>query len=543
MASSNVKTGSEALTELQTNLSHLSEELHGIYELMYDNMIKIQEFWQDDKYNAFVADYRPQIEKCEEISKRYDEWCKKVLQPVIESAQEAENVDISGDAIGSSMRNLSTENTGIGGSSADGSGTSPSGIGLGVGAAGTIAMGVGIAASGIGGNSGKENSDQKPVDEMTTEELLKELAPEQRAAYENLKDQYGKEFEQGLSSAESSPMAIAFAKYLSSNDNDDNEFIPGVPDVTSATIKVSEKQKYENKMAQLHEDLKLGVQNNRNREEGIFPIQGHNSDNTTIGSPVSEIINQNPDMEALFHKVYPDMPSDPEIAKAYLKLPTDQRIKFDEEYKKLKDRHDYEVFHAEDRIQMGREISSDGGARAGAFWAAEGVVEDIVAEKKYMDGMRQLGESTMEQAGMKPPKPTTKAVPIANGCGSDSVPGSFAFAEVGRALDTANAVRKKSIGDIISPSTWKEEWDAQGESCNMHDICNYNQEGNTKCDEEFFKRSPIMASGVMSTKILGINNSYEAAGREHQESDQLQPTYEEEHGKKLDDNYRVTRND
>lgn len=532
MASSNVKTGSEALTELQTNLSHLSEELHGIYELMYDNMIKIQEFWQDDKYNAFVADYRPQIEKCEEISKRYDEWCKKVLQPVIESAQEAENVDISGNAIGSSMRNLSTENTGTGGSSADGSGTSPSDIGLGVGAAGTIAMGVGIAASGIGGNSGKENSDQKPVDEMTTEELLKELAPEQRAAYENLKDQYGKEFEQGLSSAESSPMAIAFAKYLSSNDNDDNEFIPGAPDVTSATIKVSEKQKYENKMAQLHEDLKRGVINNR--EEGMYPIQGHISDNTTIGGPVSETINQSPDMEALFHKVYPDMPYDHEIAKAYLKLSPEQKIVFDNEYQRIIKAHEYAEFRNKDTILMGREMKGDGAHAAGAAHALRGVVNDMMDEKDYQKELKRLEKLTKQGAGLIP---TTKAEPIANGCGPASGSISTFFAKAGQAVDTHNSVNKEGMA-------LHDAHDYHEESCNTHDKCYYKGEDKGKCDREFQERSGVMGWGVSNASWLS-EPAYVQAQKDRQLSEELRPIWEKEHpGQILDeDNFRIVPND
>lgn len=95
MSSGNVTTGSEALIEFQKDLTLLSEELHGIFDLMYDNMIKIQEFWQDAKYDEFVASYRPQIEKCEEISKRYDDWCQKVLRPTIDSVIEVEHADVS----------------------------------------------------------------------------------------------------------------------------------------------------------------------------------------------------------------------------------------------------------------------------------------------------------------------------------------------------------------------------------------------------------------------------------------------------------------
>ena len=74
MASSNVRTSSEALTNLQTDLSTLSEDLHQTYNLMYDYMLKVGEFWQDRKYEEFVEDYQPKIEKCDEIATRYEEY-------------------------------------------------------------------------------------------------------------------------------------------------------------------------------------------------------------------------------------------------------------------------------------------------------------------------------------------------------------------------------------------------------------------------------------------------------------------------------------
>lgn len=95
MDSTNTRTSSEALRELQTNLSRLSEELHGIYNLMNENMRKVGDFWRDAKYQEFVEGYSPQIQKCEEIATRYDEWCKKVLQPTIDKIIEVEQVNVN----------------------------------------------------------------------------------------------------------------------------------------------------------------------------------------------------------------------------------------------------------------------------------------------------------------------------------------------------------------------------------------------------------------------------------------------------------------
>ena len=47
-------------------------------------MSQVNEFWKDPKYEEFVSGYKPQIQKCEIISIRYDEWCKRILDPRIE---------------------------------------------------------------------------------------------------------------------------------------------------------------------------------------------------------------------------------------------------------------------------------------------------------------------------------------------------------------------------------------------------------------------------------------------------------------------------
>ena len=76
MPSNDSRVSSAALIELKTDLTHLSESLHEIYDLMNADMSQVGEYWKDPKYAEFVSGYQPQIAKCEEISERYSEWCK-----------------------------------------------------------------------------------------------------------------------------------------------------------------------------------------------------------------------------------------------------------------------------------------------------------------------------------------------------------------------------------------------------------------------------------------------------------------------------------
>lgn len=102
MASNYLECGSEALSELKNDLTNLSKTLHELYDLMNADMRQVGEAWRDGKYEEFVSGYRPQINKCEEISERYAEWCKRVLEPAIEECIEIEKTDVGGDGSGSS---------------------------------------------------------------------------------------------------------------------------------------------------------------------------------------------------------------------------------------------------------------------------------------------------------------------------------------------------------------------------------------------------------------------------------------------------------
>ena len=125
---SNAVTGSAALTELKNDLTRLSSTLHMISELMDSDMSQVGQVWQDGKYQEFMDGYKPQIAKCEEISKRYKEWCVKVLDPTIENVIAVERTDVSsgagGNSIGGveSVGNNSSAGAGSGGTFSSGNG-------------------------------------------------------------------------------------------------------------------------------------------------------------------------------------------------------------------------------------------------------------------------------------------------------------------------------------------------------------------------------------------------------------------------------------
>lgn len=102
MASSYLEVGSEGLKNLKDDLTKLSQSLHEVFELMNADMRQVGEAWRDGKYEEFVSGYRPQINKCEEISERYTEWCKRVLDPAIEECEDIETTDVGGDGGGTS---------------------------------------------------------------------------------------------------------------------------------------------------------------------------------------------------------------------------------------------------------------------------------------------------------------------------------------------------------------------------------------------------------------------------------------------------------
>ena len=122
---------------------------------------------------------------------------------------------------------------------------------------------------------------------------------------------------------------------------------------------------------------------------------------------------------------------------------------------------------------------------------------------------------------------TTKAVPISNGCGSESSKASQIGASIAKPIDAA------ITGTSIR---------TQNASCDQHDKDYYNGVNKEKADKDFQSRSPIMGTAVIKAKETS-SNSYKEAQKDRETSKQLQPTWESEHKQCLDcNNYRVTPN-
>lgn len=120
---------------------------------------------------------------------------------------------------------------------------------------------------------------------------------------------------------------------------------------------------------------------------------------------------------------------------------------------------------------------------------------------------------------------TTQAVPISNGCGSESSKASQIGATIAKPIDAA-----------ITGTSIK----TQNASCDQHDKDYYNGVNKEKADRDFQSRSPIMGTAVIQAKETS-NNSYKEAQKDREVSKELQPTWEKENKQCLDaNNYRVT---
>ena len=76
----------------------------------------------------------------------------------------------------------------------------------------------------------------------------------------------------------------------------------------------------------------------------------------------------------------------PEQRNTYLKL-----------RKKLIDKHDYQNFKFEDSMKISREMSKDREtSQAGGLFAIVKIIEDLIAENKYKEGLRQLDKAARE---------------------------------------------------------------------------------------------------------------------------------------------------
>lgn len=118
----------------------------------------------------------------------------------------------------------------------------------------------------------------------------------------------------------------------------------------------------------------------------------------------------------------------------------------------------------------------------------------------------------------------TQAVPISNGCGSESSKASQIGAAIAKPIDAA----------LTGTSITK-----QNASCDHHDKDYYNGVNKEKADKDFQQRSPIMGTVVIKAKETS-NESYKNAQKDRETSNALQSTWEKENKQCLDkDNYRI----
>ena len=108
------EVSSQALGELQSDLRLLSTRLQELYETLNADMSDVEEFWKDPKYQEFVNGYKPQINKCEEISQRYNTWQSTVLQEAKDKATNIEMLNVGGSGLGASMSAGSAAGTATG---------------------------------------------------------------------------------------------------------------------------------------------------------------------------------------------------------------------------------------------------------------------------------------------------------------------------------------------------------------------------------------------------------------------------------------------
>lgn len=120
---------------------------------------------------------------------------------------------------------------------------------------------------------------------------------------------------------------------------------------------------------------------------------------------------------------------------------------------------------------------------------------------------------------------TTKAVKIANGCGTEN----SKMSQIGSKI--ANPI------DAILTGTTVEQ---QIESCNQHDKDYYNGVNKEKADRDFRDRSLIKGAVIQYLFKTASQEAYDASQESRRRSNQLRSTWEQENNACLNTNdYRV----
>lgn len=80
----------------------------------------------------------------------------------------------------------------------------------------------------------------------------------------------------------------------------------------------------------------------------------------------------------------------------YNKLNSTQKSIYDKQSKEIKERRDYEVFKANDREKMGKEMNMDGAKYAGAYHTIKASNDREKAEKKAKEDQERLDKAARE---------------------------------------------------------------------------------------------------------------------------------------------------
>lgn len=88
------KVSLSALTELQSDLNRLSNNLKDLYEVLSDALVILGDYWQDNKFEEFESEFRSRRIMIEELSEKYNSWANVYLPPRIELVRRISEMDM-----------------------------------------------------------------------------------------------------------------------------------------------------------------------------------------------------------------------------------------------------------------------------------------------------------------------------------------------------------------------------------------------------------------------------------------------------------------
>lgn len=95
MDNSLTKVSSKELISLQSQLLKLSADILEVNNTLAHGLKNLHDRWKDNKYEEFNREFQAEQKKIIDIAEKYKNWANQYLPPRIESAQQAENFNIS----------------------------------------------------------------------------------------------------------------------------------------------------------------------------------------------------------------------------------------------------------------------------------------------------------------------------------------------------------------------------------------------------------------------------------------------------------------